>query len=500
MSIEDGQKEREMTFIADLAFATLTPQEMRQCVEEEGMKREYLKNPDAIAVFDAMMAAQGEDDTACYGRIIDVFNGRTDWLNRVCSKCHSGIGAYAKVNVRVLAETARKQIAQEGVGWLFAEYNSGKLDLGDLSRRIAELNEKIRHSRTDDDQGKTPDELGSQRPDDENPDALLRGWLYKSEGAFLIAETGKGKSVLSLQMAYCWARGVPAFGIEPMKPLKIAVFQTEDNDDEMRLFRDNLKRGFREIHGWTEQDLKAANDNIRLFSTEGLVGERFTDLMRRKLAGKNFDLVILNPLQGVFGGDVNKNDEITDFLRTKIDGVIKAEPTKCGILIVHHTNKPPLDYRLKRTDAYSGAGGAEFPNWMRASLVLDEQKDKQKETGIFHLVAAKRGKRLNWPGGNMKTIRHAPKESNLIFWLEDDSVAAGTGETKSKEQRLEEDKRLFVEELKREPITRTAARNQARSKFGRKRGDAIYEEIMEHLCDNGLTEVVEGNKRLIVGK
>ncbi len=45
-----------------------------------------------------------------------------------------------------------------------------------------------------------------------------------------------------------------------------------------------------------------------------------------------------------------------------------------------------------------------------------------------------------------------------------------------------------------------AARNLARLKCGRKRGDAIYENIMEHLCDNGLKEIAEGNKRLIVGK
>jgi hypothetical protein len=502
MSVEDAQKEREMAFVGDLLFPNLPPHKMMECVDDEGVRREYFKDPDCRAVFDALMADRDSDDTERLMRISGA--AKKEWLER-CRDMASINEHFVRANVRLLAETAREQIAKEKAERLMAEYRGGKLGLDGLSRKLAELTEQTRPSRANDVQGRTPDELGPQVPEEENPDALFRnGWLRKGNAAFLVAETDKGKSVLSLQMAYCWARGVAAFGIEPMRPLNIAVFQTEDDEDEMRTFRDNLKRGFAKIHKWTDEDLKAANGNIHLYSTDGLVGDAFAAHLRRQLIGKGIDLVIINPLQGVFGGDLNQNSELSGFLRTKLDGVIKAELTKCGVLIVHHTNKPPLNPQLRRNDAYMGAGGAEISNWMRAMLVLEEQK--RKGPGTFHLVAAKRGGRLGWPkqkthGQPYVEIRQAPKEEDLIFWLDGDSAAPlGTGEAKSEEEQLEEDRRLFAEELKREPISRTDARNLARSKFGRKRGDDIYEEMMGHLCDNGLAEIVEGNKRLIVCK
>lgn len=511
MNVEAMQKAREMTFIADLAFNTLTPQEMRLCVELEGLKREYLKNPDAIAVFDALMAAQGEDDTACYARIIDVFNGRTDWLNRDCRKSQSCIEAYAKVNVRRLAETARKQIRDEVVDRVFADIKAGRIDLYAAAHKLADAQAKT--SNQQDGDVRTLNQLGPQVPEEENPNALFRnGWLRKGNGAVLVAETGKGKSVLSLQMAFCWARGVPAFGIEPMKikvkdgdggavkertGLKIAVFQTEDDDDEMRRFRDDIKRGLREKLGWTEAQIESTDPNIHLIGTKGLTGENFVNHLRRKLFGGGYDLVIINPLQGVFGGDLINNAELSGFLRVGLDGVITSELTKCGVLIVHHTNKPPQDPRMKRTDAYLGAGGAELANWMRAMLVLDEQKD-----GTFHLLAAKRGQRLDWPtlpnhGQPYREIRHAPKDEDLIFWI-DSTATAGTGETKEPEETLEDMAKRFADALKEKaksgsPCTKTEARALARKLFSRKIGNGVYCKVIGNLDAYGLDSVKTGN-------
>ena len=490
----------ELAFVGDLVFPNLTPHEMMACVEAEGVRSEYFKDPGCRAVFDALMASQNDDDTGILVRLSGV--AEQEWLGR----CRDGASIsveLARANVRGLAETARRRIAQEGVERLMAEFRGGALDLDGLSRKLAELNETTRLSRDDGDSGRTLDELGPQVPEEENPDALFRnGWIRKGNAAFLVAETGKGKSVLSLQMAYCWARGVPAFGIAPMRPLKIAVFQTEDDDDEMRAFRDNLKRGFGKFHGWTDGDLKRANDNLRLFSTEGLVGEKFTDLMRRKLAGRNFDLVILNPLQGVFGGDLNQNSELSGFLRTGLDGVIKSNSTKCGVLIVHHTNKPNPDPRYRRLDAYVGAGGAELANWIRAMLILDEQKGKE---GTFRLVAPKRGKRLAWTKRTEQgehpyvSIRHAPKEANLIFWLEDDSSAAGTGETKMPEETFEDKAKRFAEALRGkaesgDPCTKTEARALARNLMKNKReGYNVYDFVIKDLDKYGLCTKKTGN-------
>ena len=58
------------------------------------------------------------------------------------------------------------------------------------------------------------------KPEKENPAALFRrGWLRKGGGAFVVAPSGVGKSVFTIQAAICWALGKPAFGVEPVRPL-----------------------------------------------------------------------------------------------------------------------------------------------------------------------------------------------------------------------------------------------------------------------------------------
>ena len=486
---------RERAFVGDLVVPNLQPHEMRECVANENLRSEYFEDPDCRAVFVALMQNPDDGYGALMRKVDAIFRGNPQKFKQCRDDASPANDNAAANNVKILAEGAREQTYGEGLKRLLDEYNAGNSDRATCTQKIVALEESTRPTiAKDDDEGRTPDELGPQVPEEENPDALFRsGFLRKGGGAFLVAETHKGKSVLSLQMAYAWAAGKDAFGIAPIRPLKIALFQTEDDEDEMRDFRDNLKRGFKEIHGWTDQDLKAANDNIRLFDTDGSVGEAFTDLLRRRLAGKNFDFAIINPLQGVFGGDLNNNECLKAFLRQQLDNVIKHEPTKCGVLFIHHTNKPPLDPRLKRIDAYIGAGGAEIANWMRAAFFLD---DRGKDG--FRLVATKRGKRLKWPldaklNQPARTIRHSPEESNLIFWLDgDQQPAIGTGKRPPKDT-LEDKVKKFADELKANPRSQTDARMMARSMFGRSKGDDVYDNGMEHLDDLGLEVAPTGN-------
>ena len=66
---------------------------------------------------------------------------------------------------------------------------------------------------------------------------------------------------VAFQMAYAWARGLAAFGIEPIEPLNTAIVQSEDDDDEQRMFRDSMMRGYREFHGWTDDDFEEVDKN-----------------------------------------------------------------------------------------------------------------------------------------------------------------------------------------------------------------------------------------------
>lgn len=348
-------------------------------------------------------------------------------------------------------------------------------------------------------------DLGPRIPDSENPLALFEdGWLRKGHSAFLVSTAGAGKSVITMQFCYAWALGREMFGIKPYKPLKIAVFQTEDDDDELRFFRDAMSYGYTHNHGWTDEDIEKAVENIDFFPVLGKMGDKFVEYFREIQSKYNYDLVIINPFQGVTDFDIADNTLVRKFTREKLDPIIK-DPTKpCGLFIVHHTNKKTGDDNRRTSGGkdvfsqYAGAGAAEINNWMRAGLViLPFVKD-----GVFgyQLVAAKRGGRLKrWekrPGYALPTkfICHSADEANYPFWSEMSAPESAQSDAekkdiaeKAKAEALENDVKLLIAKIT-EPMTATLVREKARLAFGTARGNRAFNHFKEHLADYGFME------------
>lgn len=266
-------------------------------------------------------------------------------------------------------------------------------------------------------------DFADPKPEDENPDALFRnGWLRRGGGAFFVSTSGAGKSVAQTQFCYCWALGRPWFEIAPVRPLSISVYQAEDDADEVGDFRNNIRRGLTSREDWTDEDTAKAEERIVYHDVTGLTGERFTQFVAEAQRRDKSDLLVLNPLQSFAGCDIGKNDLMSEFLRGRIDPILRNPDAPCGVLIIHHTNKVTQNAReralVKGTDAaaYAGAGAAELVNWARAVLTLRPHEAH----GFFDLIAAKRGDRLGWKDANgkptiVKTIAHS---TPLLFWHE----------------------------------------------------------------------------------
>lgn len=94
-----------------------------------------------------------------------------------------------------------------------------------------------------------------------------RGWLRKGGGAFIVAPSGVGKSVFTVQAAICWSLGKAAFGVEPVRPLKIAVIQAEDDREEVGYFRNCVTRA-----GWWMSSVSARRTS----------GSRWGGMIRRR--------------------------------------------------------------------------------------------------------------------------------------------------------------------------------------------------------------------------
>ena len=267
--------------------------------------------------------------------------------------------------------------------------------------------------------------------DEDDPDCLFQGrWLRRGQCGAVVSTSGVGKSSLTMQAAVTWAAGEDFLGIHPMKPIKVGIFQSEDDEYDVANFRDRIRIGLTACYHWDDDKIRDAESRVTFCALDGSTGMRFVDHMTAKLEKHHFDLIIINPFFAFFGGDTNNASEVTEFLRHGIDRLIKNEATKCGCLIVHHTAKPNKD-AFNNGDlfaAYLGSGSAEFVNYIRSALVLTPYTGIPSG-GVFNLIAAKHGDKLGWVDDqtkaptNKKTVCYANRipeltQSGMIFWLE----------------------------------------------------------------------------------
>jgi len=320
-------------------------------------------------------------------------------------------------------------------------------------------------------------------PEKDNPAALFRnGWLRKGGGAFLVSTSGTGKSVWTVQAALLWAQGLPAFGIVPVRPLKIGIVQAEDDDEEMVNFRNNITDGLVEQAGLDRDQVEAARTNVLLFDAVGKFGGTFIEYVGKILEEHpELDLLIINPLQSFFGGDISRNAELSGFLRGGLDRFIK--PNKVGVLFIHHTNKPPnakerTGWGADAFASYIGAGGAEIVNWARAVLAL---MPCENDSGLFRLTAAKRGQRLGWKdaAGVRTDVRFIAHSKNRIFWRDATPEEAATAQASAGRKKTPSDPQVDAERIaeilreRAQPLT--DARSLAEQLFHRTRGRKAFE-------------------------
>lgn len=250
-------------------------------------------------------------------------------------------------------------------------------------------------------------------PEHGDPDELLKHrFLCRRGGCLLVGPSGIGKSSFVIQVLVQWAIGRSAFGIEPTRPLKSLLIQSENDDGDLAEMREGVLSGMPLLPDERERAARA----IDTCHATSLVSDEVGDYIREKAVG--YDLVFLDPAFGFLGGDAMQARDVTHFLREVINPAI-AE-VGCAIVIVHHTNKYTSEGNKGQAramdSAYAGSGSAEWTNWPRAILSIRSLSDD----AVFELRAAKRGSRLRWKDDQdkptlVKAISHC---EDMICWRE----------------------------------------------------------------------------------
>lgn len=333
--------------------------------------------------------------------------------------------------------------------------------------------------------------------DAQNEDLIFEPkWLKRGGAAVLVSVSGSGKSVLSLQLAISWGAGKEIFGMKPTRPLKIAVFQTEDDYDEVCEFRASMEKGYKETLGWTDAEWRSAAANVDFVTMHGERDKEFLErlvkiqLMAIRTTGKAYDLVIMNPLMA-FVTDPSDNAKLVEFTRAGLDPIITGNhldlPVKTALFIIHHTTKPPNvnargGFGTDQYAQYAGIGGADLTNWLRAVFTL---MPDGKNSGRYKLVAAKKGKRMRWPvpKGEQMPMKFLwqydnskdPKAKEFMFWSEEGAEAP------AEERDIAADAERLAEEVRNKVMTKTELTRTAEGKFGSRN---YGREVLKYLNDN----------------
>lgn len=261
--------------------------------------------------------------------------------------------------------------------------------------------------------------------DVDDPDCLFQNrWLNKGNCGLLISTSGIGKSAFVMQAAVHWGNGESMLGIRPTRPLKTLIVQAEDDDYDIVCFRNGTRTGLAIEYNLDNRSIMEAERNVLIGATCGLTDDDFFTWLSGTIQVCQPDLVIINPLHAFFGGNLNDSQSCSKFLRQGLDPIIKASETKCGAIIVHHTGKPKES--SGNILSYIGNGSAELTNYPRSILSIMPHKNLE---GVFELVGAKHGDRLNWqnPIGlhtTHKAICYANKlpryadKGRVIYWIE----------------------------------------------------------------------------------
>ena len=495
-------KELERGVIEDYIH---NPRYVRQLILKLGLMEEHFSDESCRAAFRAMNGVETMDNLQ-----LSYLAQQAGVKDAGLNEKYISIGELDKIGriQKIVDYWEKEQVAAKirqsaNKGSIYADAYSYAKDLEFAAR---EMSHKV-HGGVD--QAMTMAELPEPIPEEENPNALFRnGWIRRGNGFIVTAQAGIGKSVLSLQLAYSWAFGRAEFGITPLRALKIGIIQSEDSVDEMSFFRANLRKGF-QARGWTAAEIAQVEANIHWEREAflGKAGDAFIRALRLVQARQMYDVIIVNPLQAYFGGDIAKNQEASHFFREGIDPIMMDEGHPCAIMFVHHTNKPGKDAAgravgMDGDSAYESAGAAELANWARAVITVSRIA---KMKGFYKFTVAKRAEPLCWKTAtgektNHKIIAHS---DDIVFWREPPAeelplnILSG-GQTEAGDPK--QDAQELAKQVQGKVLSSTELRDAAHQMLGSKRGDRAYSELTNNMGKYGIiSQRVPETNRIVYG-
>lgn len=272
------------------------------------------------------------------------------------------------------------------------------------------------------------DDILSADSDDMSDSLIGKRFLCRDGSWLIIAQSGIGKSVFAMQIALHFATGRTIFELNPHIPRKVVLIQAENNKLDL-LEPSKSIYNFMDI---SEEELELLRKNLFIISENKSSGSLFLNVFDKICSRFVPDIVIIDPLLSYIGDDISLQAVCSSFLRNQLNPIIQKH--NIGLIIMHHTGKPPKDKPVRSVAdlSYLGIGSSELTNWARAVSVLVQNSD---DNNVFELTHAKRGKRSGVDGRTF--LMHASE--GKIYWeqtVKPEKNADSRGERRFKYEHL----------------------------------------------------------------
>ncbi|MDE2105466.1 MAG: AAA family ATPase [Patescibacteria group bacterium] len=236
-------------------------------------------------------------------------------------------------------------------------------------------------------------------------------WLEYHQGALLYGPAGCGKSVAAHQACCEWAAGLAGLHIQPARPLRIVIIQTEDSLNDLR----ETRAGILASSCFGPEQLALVRKNlVILAAVPGGNPADLAALLDGAASEYQADLLHVNPLLAWCATDPTK--DLGHLLYQVIDPVLKRHRT--SFFGVHHTpkmNRIDTSGYGQHDHQYLAAGDARVANWPRAMVMIAESKFP-----VYRFLLTKRGHRAGWTWDGKPTFERFFKHHSApeIRWVD----------------------------------------------------------------------------------
>jgi archaellum biogenesis ATPase FlaH len=211
----------------------------------------------------------------------------------------------------------------------------------------------------------------------------VKGWIPHKQVTLIYGDGGTGKTTLLMQLCMVAAQGGRWFG-NPVTRRKVLFVSAEDEMAELHFRFEQMAKlmgmGFPDLTVVSLADLEACE--LMMLDGSVLKPTGLFDALCGLVAAEGFDMVVLDPVADMFGGNEIDKRQVTKFMRTIRKRL--AFDLGCSVVVAGH----PSSDGLRRGTGESGSKA--WSNSARARLFFTRGEDG--ETLTLEIMKANRAK------------------------------------------------------------------------------------------------------------